>query len=117
MTPARAGRKSALMSSRSIFLTVVLCAVSLGACADRYANVYSFRKSSFKAPPPETTKVVAPEPKGDVLTGAGVDPAGAIPGIPGFPAPGAPTGVPGLDAVPGGAVPPPPGSAPAIPGL
>jgi hypothetical protein len=114
------------MSSRTnVFLASTVAALALSACSSTYSDVYSFRKNSFKAPPPKKTEIVEPTPTADPLQAAPLGAPGGEAGIPGIPgaAPGAAPAIPGLETPPATPAPADPGApaptpAPgAIPGL
>ncbi len=98
------------MLSRST-LTIAagaLAALGFSACKTVYADTFSYKKNSFKAPPEKVQVVNVPStlpiiPVDGALPGGGLPPGGG--GIPGAPGPDA------------GAIPGMPGAAPAAPAV
>ena len=115
------------MSSRTTYFLASIAAVaSFAACSSPYSDVYSYKKTSFKAPPAPKKEIAAPTPVVDPFAGQpgaipGADPAATIPGVTPAPAAAPAPGIPGVDptAAPGTAPAPAPapGATPAIPGL
>ena len=118
-----------MLSRTTHFLASIVALAGIAACSSPYADVYSFKKNSFKAPPAPKTEIVVPPPTTDPFATApgttpGADPAMAIPGlgepspaIPGLdPAAPAPAPAPADAAAPGTTPAPAPAPAP-IPGL
>src|SRR4051794_103950 len=108
-----------MLSRTTIFLASIVAAAAFSACSSTYSNVYSFKKNTFKAPPPRKADIAPPAASANPFQGQpgatpGADPLTGIPGVPAAPA-GAPAAspIPGLEAAPGAAPAPAPGAAPA----
>jgi hypothetical protein len=109
-----------MLSRTTYFLASMVAVAGFAACSSPYADVYSFKKNSFKAPPAPKKEIAAPTPITDPFAGQPVAAPGTDPSaIPGLPA-AAPAGIPGVDPAatpaPAPAPAPAPGAAP-IPGL